>query len=44
MNGQLPAKQTKLGLAWAELHREELMANWQLAMDGERPVNIEPLR
>jgi len=31
-------------LAWAELRQEELSANWTLAMNGELPFNIEPLR
>ena len=29
--------------AWAELHQEELMANWNLVMNGEEPFRIQPL-
>jgi hypothetical protein len=28
VDGRLPKKQTKLVLAWAELHQEYLMADW----------------
>lgn len=42
--GKLPNKQLKLVLAWAELRQEELLADWQLAQNGEFPYKIEPLR
>ncbi len=42
--GDLPKKQLKLVLAWAELRKEELMADWKLAMNSELPFKIEPLR
>jgi hypothetical protein len=41
--GKLPAKQAKLVLAWAALHKEDLLADWQLASAGELPFRIEPL-
>jgi len=34
----------KLVQAWLELHREELLANWELAVSGQCPYKIEPLR
>jgi hypothetical protein len=40
----LPKKQLKLVLAWAELHKDELMQNWELSRVDERLVKIEPLR
>ena len=43
-DGKLPLKQAKIVLAWAELRQEELMADWQLAQNGELPFTIEPLR
>lgn len=43
IESNLPSKQTKLVLAWAELHKDELMANWQLVMNGEEPFKINPL-
>lgn len=44
IESDLPRRQTKLVLAWAELHRDELVANWTLVMNGEQPFRIEPLR
>jgi hypothetical protein len=44
MEGDLPKKQSRLVLAWAELHQEELRADWKLAMDSELPFKIEPLK
>ena len=42
--GSLPKKQLRLVLAWAELHQDELLANWDLAMNSELPFKIEPLK
>ncbi len=43
IRGSLPARQLKLVLAWNELHRDELMQNWELARD-EQPLNrVTPL-
>jgi Domain of unknown function (DUF4160) len=44
MEGTLPRKQLRLVQAWAELHHDELKANWRMAMNGEHPYKIEPLR
>ncbi len=44
IEGSLPVRQTKLVLAWAELHQEELMADWRLVMTGEEPFKIQPLQ
>lgn len=44
IDGNLPAKQAKLVLAWAELHKDELTADWTLASKGELPFKIEPLK
>lgn len=44
IQGDLPRKQSKLVLAWAELHQDELMADWELVMNGEEPFKIRPLR
>ena len=41
--GQLPRKQLRLVQAWIELHRDELMADWELAVSGENPYKINPL-
>jgi hypothetical protein len=42
--GSLPPKQTKLVLAWAEIRKEELLADWELASKGDLPFPIEPLK
>jgi hypothetical protein len=44
MEGELPRRQLRLVQAWAELHQEELMADWNLAMNGEEPFKIQPLQ
>lgn len=41
--GELPRKQLRLVQAWIELHRDELMADWELAVMGEMPYKIAPL-
>ena len=42
--GALPAKQMKLVGAWIEIHRDELLADWKLCQNGEKPFSIDPLR
>ena len=42
--GSLPKRQERLVLAWAELHQEELRADWQALQNGRPPVKIEPLK
>jgi hypothetical protein len=42
--GNFPPKQLKLVQAWIEIHRDELMADWELAVTGEKPYPIDPLR
>lgn len=43
IEGSLPRKQLRLVQAWIELRRDELLADWQLAVNGEEPVKIAPL-
>lgn len=43
LNGEFPKKQTRLVQAWIELHRDELLADWELAISGELPYKIDPL-
>jgi hypothetical protein len=42
--GKLPVAKIRLVQAWIEIHRESLMADWQLAVTGQKPFPIEPLR
>lgn len=41
--GCLPRRQQRLVEAWAELHQEELLANWRRLQSGEPPQKIPPL-
>lgn len=44
LEGVLPANKEKLIQAWIEIHKEDLMANWQLAVSGTSIFKIEPLK
>jgi hypothetical protein len=44
LEGSLPSKQLKLIQAWIEIHKEELIADWELCQNGEKPFKIEPLK
>ncbi len=44
LEGGLPPGKLKLVLAWVEIHRDELVADWQLVASGQNPFKIEPLR
>ena len=44
LEGRLPRRQLRLVMAWAELHQDELIADWELASKGELPFKIEPLK
>lgn len=43
-HGELPRRQMRLVQAWAEIHQEELRADWELAANGEEPHRIPPLQ
>lgn len=42
--GGLPAARMKLVLAWMEIHRDGLLADWVLAAEGQQAFRIEPWR
>jgi hypothetical protein len=42
--GSLPRRQERLVFAWAELHQQELMANWETLQEGRPPIKIDPLK
>ena len=44
LEGKFPARQLKLVHAWIEIHKDELLADWELAAAGEEPFRIAPLR
>ena len=41
--GTLPRRQRRLVEAWAELHQEELLADWERLQNGQSPLPIAPL-
>ena len=41
--GGLPLRQRRFVEAWAELHREELVEDWNLLQRGRKPLPITPL-
>ena len=42
--GKLPGDKEKLVSAWIVMRRDELLANWDLAQNGELPFSIDPLK
>ena len=41
--GKLPLRKQKIVVAWIEIHKEDLLANWQLAVNGKTPFKIKGL-
>ncbi|MBA3866275.1 MAG: DUF4160 domain-containing protein [Solirubrobacterales bacterium] len=41
--GELPRRAQRFVAEWAELHRAELQANWELARSRQTLANIDPL-
>jgi len=44
LEGSIPNSKMKLLQAWVELHKDELVADWELAVSGQQPYKIAPLR
>ena len=44
VKGEMPARALKMILEWLELHREELLSNWEKAQKGTPLDKIEPLK
>ena len=44
MEGSLRSAKLKLVQAWIEIHHEELMADWELAVNGQQLFKIDPLK
>lgn len=42
--GDLDRRERRLVEAWAELHRNELLEDWDLLQHGRLPEKIEPLQ
>ncbi len=44
LSGKLPMRQIRMVQAWIEIHKEDLAIDWKLAVNGQDPIKIEPLR
>jgi len=44
LKGNLPEKQLRMVQAWAAIHEEDLLANWELLKNASQPEKIDPLR
>ncbi len=44
IEGELSVRHLRMMQAWIEIHREELLADWKLCQNGEKPFQVEPLR
>ena len=42
--GEIPKSKRKRAQVWAEIHREDLAANWKLAVEGRDVFKIDPLK
>lgn len=43
VEGRFPKRALRHVLEWHELHKEELMEDWELCRENENPKPIEPL-
>ena len=41
--GEIPHSKHKLVVAWIEIHRDDSLADWQLAANGRKPFPIKGL-
>jgi desulfoferrodoxin (superoxide reductase-like protein) len=41
--GKISTKKTKLVVAWIEIHQEDLLVDWELAVNGKTPFKIKGL-
>lgn len=44
LEGHLPPRALGLVMEWAEIHKTELFADWQLAKENKQPAPIAPLQ
>jgi hypothetical protein len=42
--GEFPKNKKRLVQAWIEIHADELMADWTLAIQGKELFRIDPLK
>ncbi|MBK1693399.1 hypothetical protein CKO09_01405 [Chromatium weissei] len=41
--GSLPTKKHKIVVAWIAIHQDDLLADWQLTVNGKKPFTIRGL-
>jgi hypothetical protein len=44
IEGEIPRRALALVLEWAQLHRAELVEDWELCVRNQSPRKIDPLR
>ena len=44
VEGKFPKRALNILLEWAEIHKDELLEDWNLAMSKKIPNKIEPLK
>ena len=44
LEGKIQSNKMKLAQAWIEIHRDDLMADWELAVNGQEVFKIDPLK
>jgi len=44
LDGELPPKQLRMVQVWMDIHHDELKADWDLAVNGDEPFKIDPLK
>ena len=42
--GDLPPTKLRMLRVWMDIHREELLADWELSKSGDEPFRIRPLQ
>ncbi len=43
LSGSLPHNKNKIVQAWIEIHKDDLIADWELAVSGKKPFPIKGL-
>ena len=44
LEGEFPKKQSRLVVAWIEIHKDSIEANWELARSKQPLHKIDPLK
>ena len=44
LEGKMKSNKLRLVQAWIEIHQDDLMADWELASQGETVFKIDPLK